>query len=489
MKILFYYPTSCSTEPEPTGGIGILIAIARELGHEIEFYDYDHHRKLFNFEDIFKEFNPDVFAVSCMTPQYYFAQQAISFAKEKSPSCITIIGGPHASALPVETLQEINGLDFLCEGEGEKTFKDFLNYLEQGQNSSPDISGLYYKKNGKIIVPKPQTLLTSAELDNLPMAAWDVIFKHGPYKQKVNYTEDAVPVFSVITARGCPYECTFCDEKSIWKRKIRERSIENVIKEIQYLVQNYKAEHFNILDDTFTMKAERVKEFCSKVKALNISYRITAKVNTVNSEMLEALAGSGCKLVAYGVESGDENVLKIMKKHQSLDSVRKAFELTNNAGMTSYALCMVGNIGEDFEAVKKTAQFVKDINATLFSAAIMTPYPGSENYKICEQNNWIITKDWSKWCPSPIRLKNWEPVARTDKMDKELMLKSYYYLNNRFMYIRFRRRYGTFYLLNPNFYRTEILKRLQGIGLTAFLKHIIQLIKVSFSNNSTKQES
>ncbi|MBF0275651.1 MAG: hypothetical protein HQK84_10520, partial [Nitrospinae bacterium] len=91
---------------------------------------------------------------------------------------------------------------------------------------------------------------------------------------------------------------------------------------------------------------------------------------------------------------------------------------------------------------------------------------------------WILTRDWSKWCPSPIRLKDWEPVARTDKMDREMMLKAYYFLNKTFMYIKFTRRYGKLYFLNPVFIKTEVFKRFETLGFVPFLKHIFRLLRV-----------
>ncbi|MBF0275482.1 MAG: radical SAM protein, partial [Nitrospinae bacterium] len=384
MRIFFYHPTSASTEPEPPLGLAMLIAVAQEEGHHVEFYDQDLHHKEHSFDRLLKGFQPELFVITAMTPQYFHCQKAISLVKDMFPHCKTILGGPHASALPDSTMKEIEKLDFLCVGEGEKTFKEFLLALNDQQENFDDIKGLFWRKEGKTVFTGERELMKEEELDALPMAAWDVIFKKGLYFQTINYVNKPVPVFSIITTRGCPFECTFCDENSIWKRKVRERKIAHVIEEIKYLKETFHAEHFNVLDDTFTLKPKRVKEFCGRVKQFNLSYRITAKVNTVTQEMLYDIADSGCKLVSYGVESGDEEVLKIMKKKQSLEAVKKAFEMTKKTGMVSYALCMVGNIGEGFNEVRKTAEFVKHIKADLFSAAIMTPYPGSENYHICE---------------------------------------------------------------------------------------------------------
>jgi radical SAM superfamily enzyme YgiQ (UPF0313 family) len=136
---------------------------------------------------------------------------------------------------------------------------------------------------------------------------------------------------------------------------------------------------------------------------------------------------------------------------------------------------MVGNIGEDFESVKKTARFVSELGADLFSCAIMTPYPGSENYEICKTNGWILHYDWDKWVPTPINIKKFIPVSRTDKMNAQLMVKSYYYLNRKFLLSKLNRKYGKFFFLNPRFFYNEIITRLKHTGIIGFVRHILRL--------------
>jgi anaerobic magnesium-protoporphyrin IX monomethyl ester cyclase len=474
MKVFFYQPTSSTAQPEPPVGVGCLIAVAQQMGCEVEFFDHDLHSRQASLERLLQEFRPDVFAVTCMTPQYYHAQNAVRMVHAQLPECRIIIGGAHPSALPIETMKELPELEFLAAGEGDRTFRLFLEMLKRGETAQ-EIPGLYRRRQGEIVVPSRVQLMTVEELDELPQTAWDVLLKRGLYEEQLNYTKGVVPVFAVITGRGCPFECTFCSEGLIWERRVRCRSVEKVVTEIRYLIDRYGAHHFNILDDTFVLKKERVRQFCELVKPLGIEYRITANANVVTQSMLDALAASGCRMVAYGVESGDENVLRRMKKRQTLDQVREAFRMTKQANMMAYALCMVGNLGEDFAAVQRTARFVSTIGADLFSASIMTPYPGSENYEICKKNGWIISTDWKMWCPSPIRLRNWEPVVRTDTMDGALMKRSYYYLNRAYMMTRFRRKYGRLFFLNPSFHRTEVLARLRVAGPMAILRHAVRL--------------
>lgn len=477
MKILFYFPSSGSLEPEPPLGIAMLMSVSRNLGHEVFFYDFDHHRKLHPLVKFAEEVQPDLIAISFMTSQYFAARKDISMFREKVPSAKIIVGGAHPSSLPEDTMQENPGIDFLCVGEGEKTFEEFLQKYASGQGVA-GVRGLYFRNDNRVVGNEPRELMSEAELIALPMPSWDIVYRDGLYYGRPVYSSSDVPVFPVMTARGCPYRCAFCDEGTIWKRKLRYFDVERCVQEIAYLYHELGARHFNILDDTFTVNPKRVEMFCNLIKEnqLEIQWRVTAKVNTVNLEMLKTMAASGCLLIAYGVESGSQKVLDRMHKQQTIDQIHKAFALTKKAGLLAFALCMVGNFGETFEDVKKTARLLADINADIYSCSIMTPYPGSENYRLAMENGWIQHLDWEQFVPTPIRLRNYRPICRTDTMSGEEILKSYYYLNRYLLLKKYRIRYGPLFFVNPGFFKHEILSRLKRIGFNGLWKHVKGLI-------------
>lgn len=474
MKILFYHPTSKSDGyPEPPLGLGYLMSIAREWNCSYEFYDEDHHSKFISLDELVSDFKPDLYAISCMTPQYYEVSKVVSKFKTWTPASAIIIGGPHPSALPEQTLQEIEEIDFLCKGEGEQTFEDFINYLS-GKVDLESVNGLFYRRYGKVSANAPRQLMSSEELDHYSVD-WEKLMGYGPYMQKLVYLKTTEPAAPVITTRGCPFECTFCDEGNIWQRKVRMRSIDSVIGEVKYLNSRFKVEHFNILDDTFTLKKSRVLELCHRIAPLNIKFRITATTRTVDAEILEHLKKAGCQLIAFGVESGDDEVLKRMKKRQTVADVRRAFELTEDANIPSYALCMVGNIGEDMDAVKRTATLIEEIKPDFFACSIMTPYPGSENYKTCKAQGWILHHEWEWWVPSVLKTKDFRVVSRTDKMNKDELIRAYYFMNRRVLIDRFKKKYGRAFLLSLAFYVNEILPRLKTIGYRTFLSYTMNI--------------
>lgn len=475
MRILFYNPTSRSDGyPEPPLGLGYLMSIARKLHFEYDFFDEDHHSKFMQLEELLDQMNPDLYVVTCMTPQYPEMQRAVKKFKERNHLCTVIVGGSHPTALPMETLDENPGIDFICKGEGERTFEEFLTCYRNRAEFSV-INGLFYRDNGKIAASSPRSLMPAADLDNYEVD-WETIFKHGLYIQKILYSEVPVPVLPIITTRGCPFECAFCDEGNIWERKTRSRSIENVINEVTFLKSSYGVNDFNILDDTFTLDRTRCAEMCERLAPLSIRFRITANTRSVSPEMLKGLKRAGCQMIAYGVESGDDAVLRRMKKNQTVEDVKYAFRITREAGIPSFALCMVGNLGEDFPAVKKTLKLIEEIEPDFYSSSLMTPYPGSYNYTECVKNGWILHHEWERWVPSVMKTKGYTPPSRTDKMTTDEILKAYFYLNRYVLLNRFRNKYGRWFFLKPNFYINEIIPRIRTIGISSFINYLTKLM-------------
>jgi radical SAM superfamily enzyme YgiQ (UPF0313 family) len=451
------------------------MSVARELGYRYDFYDEDHHSKLMSLDSLLDRLNPDLYVITCMTPQYPEVQRIVRRFKQRRQGAKIIVGGPHPSALSKETLQDNPDIDFVCKGEGERTFKEFLNCLGSDGDLST-VTGLYYRTPKGIVASPPRRLMDARELDECVME-WDAILKHRVYLQKVLYEENLLPVLPIITTRGCPFECTFCDEGNIWERKTRSRSVENVVNEVAYLKDKYKVHDFNFLDDTFTLDTKRCKELCEGIAPLGIRFRITARIKSVTPDVLAGLKRAGCQIIAYGVESGDNAVLQRMKKNQTVEDIKNAFKMTHVAGIPSLALCMVGNMGEDFAAVRKTRALIEEIKPDHFTTSLMTPYPGSANYAECKCNGWLLHNDWALWVPSVMKTANYTPPARTDTMTPEEMLKAYFYMNRFVLLNRFRRKYGRYYIFRPRFYSKEIGPRIKTIGIGSFVGYLSKLLK------------
>jgi len=476
-KILFIHPPTTSKHPEPPLGIAYLGAFLEQYGYSVTLLDMDPLG--IDNGDLARVIRDEGFrfvGVSWMTPQSRFAREILSVIKKVDKNIITMTGGPHPSALPREVVSDPN-CDFVIYGEGELTCLELVMRYDELYPQFGAVSGLAWKIDGKVHVNGPRALLQ--DMDALPYPLWRELSKV-TYMDMPVYHHKEIPVFPIITGRGCPYECVFCDEDSIWKRRVRFRSIPNVIAEIKMLQEKYGAHTFNILDDTFTLRKSRIKEFCDALRehCPGIEWRCTGKVNTVFPDMLADMAAAGCKLVAYGVESGDQNVLDAIKKKQTLSKVKEAFAMTKEAGIKTFALCMVGNLEETKESIQKTVKFLEELKPDFASCSISTPYPGSQLYPIAEKNGWIMDKelDWEKWVPTPHSVKNYKPVATNGNLTQDDLLEAYYFVNRFIAFSKLKARYGKYYYLNPLFLKREILFRLFTAGPRKFFELLFGLL-------------
>ncbi|MCX5720876.1 MAG: cobalamin-dependent protein [Nitrospirae bacterium] len=476
-KILFIHPPTTSKHPEPPLGIAYLGAFLEQYGFRVTLLDMDPLGLTDgDLRRVIREGQFRFVGVSWMTPQNRFAENILAIIKSIDPDIVTIAGGPHPSALPDEVASNPN-CDFVVYGEGELTCLELMMRYDELYPNFNFVDGLVWKVGGRTRVNGTRALLQ--DMDTLPYPLWRELSRV-TYLDMPVYHQKEIPVFPVITGRGCPYECVFCDEDSIWKRRVRFRSIPNVIGEIKMLQEMYGAHTFNILDDTFTLKKSRIKEFCEAIRqhCPGIEWRCTGKVNTIFPDMLAEMKSAGCRLIAYGVESGDQKVLDAIKKKQTLARAKEAFAMTREAGISSFALCMVGNLEENWESIEKTIKFLDELKPDFASCSISTPYPGSQLYPIAEKNGWICDsyRDWEKWVPTPHSVPNYKPVCTNGILSQDELLKAYYYVNRHIAFSRLRARYGKCYYFNPLFVKREIIFRLITAGPKAFFQMFFRLI-------------
>jgi radical SAM superfamily enzyme YgiQ (UPF0313 family) len=242
-----------------------------------------------------------------------------------------------------------------------------------------------------------------------------------------------------------------------------------------YLNKNFGATQFDFVDDTITVNKKRILELCNLILSHNCRFKwmCNARVNTVDFEMLKAMKNAGCVRVEFGVESGDPQVLKKIKKAISTEQIKNAHAMARQAGLNIGSFVMVGNIGEDFSSVIKTKELLEQIDTDDVFVAIATPFPGTELYRIAKDNNWIMTNDWSKYVTSPTYLPGYQPVMETDKMNTQEIMKSFFYLHSQFVKKKLRTRYGNFFLLKKQFYKDHIF----NIKGKKALKYKFKLIK------------
>ncbi|HLB95640.1 MAG TPA: radical SAM protein [Patescibacteria group bacterium] len=295
--------------------------------------------------------------------------------------------GVHVTSLPLETIIDA-GLDSVIRGEPEATALALAETLRD-KKSLKKIQGLSIRGNPSYTNNLARPFIE--DLDRLPFPARDLI-KNQRYKMPVFNR----PYTLVITARGCPNNCSFCTASLYYGSKIRMRSPENVLDEVEEILQVHKIKDITFWADTFTFNRNYVVRICRGIKERKLQFRwmANARVDKVDPAMLRAMKKSGCQILSYGVESGVQKILNRVGKNITLKQIREAFRWTRQAGIESAAHIIFGLPGETPETIKTTMKFVKVINPDYVQFYSAIPFPGTPLYQEAVEKNWLITKDW-----------------------------------------------------------------------------------------------
>jgi radical SAM superfamily enzyme YgiQ (UPF0313 family) len=288
-----------------------------------------------------------------------------------------IIGGPHVTIYPREVLSH-TCFDIGVIGEGERTLLEIVSAYAANTgdltSALSKIKGIVFRNREETCVTGPREFI--ADIDNLPFPAYDLLPLPRYYGCNL-----AVPYMTMMTSRGCPYTCSFCS-KTPWGQSLRCHSARRVVDEIEYLVKELGIKAIDFFDDTFTANKERIREIASLIREreLHFEFGITTRVNTVDQQLLRDLKSIGCKTAAFGVESGDPDILKKINKNITIEQIKNAFRWTEETGINSVGFLMVGNPGETEGAIKNTIRLLKEARPDYFISNILIPYPGSALY-------------------------------------------------------------------------------------------------------------
>ncbi|MFQ5771037.1 MAG: B12-binding domain-containing radical SAM protein [bacterium] len=371
-------------------GIAYIAAVLRNAGHSVKCVDFD--RENFSNKNLLKSLNGiDVIGVSFATANAPMAYKISEMIKNHDPSIACIAGGVHASAVPEHVLKN-SKFDYVIRGEGEFIINELIENLENGMELS-EIKGISYWKGDKV-VSNPSSKLVD-DLNVLSYPARD-LFKFREYKPHP-YIPNSDKSATVLTSRGCPFKCIFCAANVVHGRGYRVRSIENVIAEIEFLKENYNVKRICFADDEFTLNRKRTIELCNSIieSEIEIKWTCFSRVTDVDPKLLNTMKEAGCDLILYGVESGNERLLKSMKKSITLKDSINAIKWTNNADIISIATFILGLPEETRNSIMETINFSKKLNPTLAFFNIAIPLPGSELHEIAVKNNWLNSGDLS----------------------------------------------------------------------------------------------
>lgn len=297
--------------------------------------------------------------------------------------------GPKLTYSQKKTLEYID-CDFAIQGEGEETIVELVNALKS-KKPLKNIKGLIFRKGGQIIVNPPRPLIKN--LDDIPFPAWHLL-PINKYKSLFSRTKKFA---TMVTSRGCPFNCIFCSDKSRLGRMFRYRSPDNIIKEIKFLINNHGIKEILFYDDTFTVNRNRIIELCKKILAENIkvSWECRTRVDLVDKELIELMKKSGCYRIRYGIEAGNQRILNVLKKGITLEQAEKAIRITKEAGIETVTYFMMGSPCETIETINNSINFSIKLNPDYSVFAITSPSdPNSELFNWALKNNYINENYW-----------------------------------------------------------------------------------------------
>ncbi len=345
------------------------------------------------------ESNPDVIGITSVTMNFGFAASIIKTAKEEFPSAITLMGGPHVSFDYENTLKRSPEIDLIVVGEGEQTISELVPII-QDRKAWKSVNGIAFIDNGDIVVT-PQRELVS-DLDSLPLPARHLL----PMSR---YLSLGFPI-NIITSRGCPNRCIFCQGHRMVGNKIRSRTPQYVVDEIESLLA-YGFERINFSDDFFTSNAKRVEQICDEIRRRDLSFGWTvfARADSVNRELLTTMKDCGCDTVLFGIESGNQQMLDRIHKRIKLDRVRQAVADSKAVGLTVFGSLIAGLPGETMDTLMDTYRFAEELDI-VYGCHFLAPFPGTEVREYVDQYDIeILSEDWAMFDAN-------RPIVRTSSL-------------------------------------------------------------------------
>lgn len=398
-KILLINPIVVPKNPPRfwTLGMAYMTQTLKQAGYGVELLDIDSHRYTKDFvSDYIAKSPADIIGIGGMASVYSYLSWLIPEIKRIKPSSTIILGGAVASSLGKRCFTRFP-IDFSVIGEGEITLPELIKELLGGRNFK-DVKGIGFRDRGDVVFTATRTLMTS--LEHLPIMD-DTLFPMD--KLLVN----ADGIIQIHVQRGCPCNCTFCfNAFRVAGKNVRYRPVEHVIKEMVLLMEKYgeKIKAFTMSGECVTMNKEWLREFTHTIieQKLNIRYRVTSRVDTIDEERLEWLKKSGCVAVSFGLESGSNAILKIMKKNTTVEKGLWAVHLTKKYISNIEPGIILGYLGETKETLRETVNFCKRLGVKPLLFYPM-PFPGTELYKtaiekgfIKDEEEYLMTMDQNR---------------------------------------------------------------------------------------------
>lgn len=408
-------------------GLGYLAGALRAHGYQCEIWDASVEEDVESLESRLQRDPVDIVCLSAPTPLIVNAWEAAHTAKKYG--AITILGGPHLTLMPDESMHK-EQVDLVVRGEAEGTIVEIMQAMAEemalreqrherslsqtSQAKAPNlfhpeagwsrINGLSWRNADGKIMHNPDRILPN-DIDAIPFPAFDM-FKIDRYTNLNPLTEGLdmnARAYTIVTSRGCPYKCTYCS-KPITGDTWRARSVENVVAEWEWLVKDLGATEIGVTDDIWNLDRKRAKELCRTLVKANLNHVpwVTVhgmKVNNTDAELFQLMKQAGCKRVGFGIENGDDWMLRhVIKKGQTVDMVRQAVKNAKAAKVETMGFFIFGMPGETEESMEKTIKLALELDPDLAHFMMAAPFPGTAMWETLKEHGDVFSDnmDWAK---------------------------------------------------------------------------------------------
>ncbi len=402
MKILFCTPpTSIKTKtPTPPIGVGYIAGVLIENGHEVEIYDsYLYNATPKMLSNKIKQSNPDIVGVTCNAEDRLYALKIADYIKKEYNDKLVVMGGPLATFCDKDILRETK-TDIVVRNEGEYSMLEIAN-----GNSLETIKGITFKKENRIVTNQPREVIKDLnELPPIPYKLYD--YKAYPNflkEEKLYLDKKDCPKYSinVLFGRGCPYNCLFCSSKEFWGRRWRMISPERAVEQISELT-NEGIKGFSIYDDHLLLNKEWFSKFVNLLKKekLDIKYKCLGRVDSINKEVVNQLANSGCTSITLGIENGSQRVLDLMNKQIKVSDTKKVIKMLYEKKIRTKGGILLNTPGEMPSDIRISLKFIIKMRKLYkIQTGLPAPlkiYPGSDLERIAIQQGKLKDFSWTK---------------------------------------------------------------------------------------------
>lgn len=399
---------------------GSMATLLEEQGYEVGIYDAEYDRQYLGktgtyeyalthqhlidearrdqnhqvwgeIKGVMERFAPDLVAITAMTNKYPMAERIAEIAKSIDPTIPVVLGGHHPSLYGEKLIRNPN-INFVVRGEGELTMAELVSRLFRPEKNFSGVRGLLYKDKGEIRANPPRELIQ--DLDLLPIPNRDLVLN-----------DHYISGNHLMTSRGCPFHCTYCGARELWGRKVRRRSVGNVLQEVRGLIKRSGSRSIAFWDDSFTCDRAYLRDLMKALRTIDgLSFSCITRLDLVDKEILSLLKEAGCHQILFGIESGSEQILKRMQKGMHKDFIRKKVGEVHSFGIPWLGFFMMGYPGERKEDILETLDFLKELDPSAAEINLFNPLPGTPIWNELEAKGLVHEDmDFSQYSQSSLK--------------------------------------------------------------------------------------